>query len=937
MRVWVAAVAIAGGLAAFVAARQARSPQAEPPAASTRALTITFGIKDGAATRWDGAASLSAGKIVKVRGHHFTEKDSLNADQSWQAATTDWPVMAGGLHPNELPYPNVSRVLTVGVTVSYEAPEDAVMRVKTAQGEFEFRPADVPESAPLHLLASRVEVFRVPVVEQITGPDYEDDYPSLAVDKAGTAWIAWAGYRSENEEIFLKRAGGEPVKASEKPGDYFATAAAVDGRGRVWVVWSERRETDWHLMARSYDGKSWSRVEPLTSGRGSNLFHRLAADARGNLHLAWQSFRGRGADVFLRSLDGDRWGPEINLSDPKKDARANDWSPSVAADRSGTVWVAWDSYATGSYNILLRPVRGGKPGEWVRATDSPRFHAHPSLAVDEQDRLWLAYDEAEENWGKDNAFLLGKGGAGLYQSRRVRVAVYAGGKWLEPLSDLNDTVPPGMRRYVHTPRLLADGKGRMWAFFRPRTSAMLPQTLWAAGGKWEVLASYYAGDRWSPPVTLPESVGRNEGPFEAAADPSGRVWAAWVTDRRLHGGPNFGHPPQNNDVLVAGLSAEATTPAQLGARSTEPPAARPPEPREKAQIAALRNHTISAGGKTYKIYRGDMHRHTDISLDGAGDGNLWDAYRYMLDAANMDYFLVTDHHSGNNQEYSWWRVEKSEDMFHVPGFFTTLYGYERSVAYPNGHRNLIFTKRGVRTLPNAPGEPKGSSGPILYPYLKKFNGIATSHTSHTGMGTDWRDNDPELEPIVEIFQGARTSAEHEGAPLAPTEKRTDLWAGGYRPLGFVWNAWAKGYKLGVQASSDHVSTHTSYACVIAENFTREGLVDAMRRRHTYGATSNIVLDLRLQDGDQVYLQGDVVTARRRDPLLLVKVIGTGPLAKIDVLRDNTYLHSVPGRGESAEFVYRDEKRPPGEHYYYVRVAQQDGNVAWSSPIWVRQP
>ena len=50
--------------------------------------------------------------------------------------------------------------------------------------------------------------------------------------------------------------------------------------------------------------------------------------------------------------------------------------------------------------------------------------------------------------------------------------------------------------------------------------------------------------------------------------------------------------------------------------------------------------------------------------------------------------------------------------------------------------------------------------------------------------------------------------------------RTELHAGGYRPLGFVWNAWAKAYKLGVQASSDHVSTHTPYACVIAENSSR---------------------------------------------------------------------------------------------------------------------
>jgi len=911
----------------------ASSPQTAPPADRPLALTLEFGNKDGAASRWDGSISISAGSILKLRGRHLTEKDRVNSDHTWQASTTDWPVMGGGMHPNEMPYPYGTRVSTVGVTVYYQAPAEAVMRVKTAQGDFEFRTADVPESAALQLLASRVQAFRVPPVESLTGPDYEDDYPSVAIDRSGNPWVAWTAYRGEGDLVFLRRAGSEPMRLTETPGDLFATAAAVDGRGRIWVVWSERQQADWRLMARSHDGQSLSRVEQLTTGSGNNLFHRLVADARGNLHLVWQSFRGGRSDIFLKSRIGDQWSSEINLSDPKRDSRANDWSPAVAADRAGTVWVAWDSYASGSYNVLLRPVREGKPGNWIRVTDSPRYHARAALAVDEQDRLWVAYDEAEENWGKDSGFLLG-GGAGLYQSRRIRCAVYAGGKWLEPRRDLNQALPEGMRRYVQTPRLVADGQGRIWVVFRPRTSATLPQSTWAAGGKWEVMASYYTGDRWSPPVTFPESVGRNEGPFDAAADAGGRLWVAWVTDQRLYGGPNFGHAPQNNEVLLTSLAAETAATLEFGPRSSETPAALPTEPREKAQIAAIRNHTIAAGGKTYRIYRGDMHRHTDISLDGAGDGNLWDAYRYMLDAAGMDYFLVTDHQSGNNQEYTWWRIEKSEDMFHVPGFFTTLFGYERSVGYPNGHRNVILTRRGVRTLPIEPGEPKGSSGPILYPYLKKVNGIATSHTSHTGMGTDWRDNNPDLEPIVEIFQGARTSAEHEGAPLAPTEKRTDLWAGGYRPLGFVWNAWAKGYKLGVQASSDHVSTHTSYAVVIAESFTRQGLVDAMRRRHTYAATSNILLDFRMRDGDETWLQGDSFRSRGR-PQLVVKVAGTGPLAKIDVVRDNQYLHSRPGAGETAEFTYQDAGSGPGEHYYYIRVLQKDGNVAWSSPIWVR--
>jgi len=109
------------------------------------------------------------------------------------------------------------------------------------------------------------------------------------------------------------------------------------------------------------------------------------------------------------------------------------------------------------------------------------------------------------------------------------------------------------------------------------------------------------------------------------------------------------------------------------------------------------------------------------------------------------------------------------------------------------------------------------------------------------MGTDWRDNDPALEPLVEIYQGDRTSAEYEGAPKAPKGGDPFTQPGGYKPEGFVWNAWAKGFKLGVQASSDHASTHISYAVLLAEDVTRDAIVKAIAARHAYAATDNILL------------------------------------------------------------------------------------------------
>jgi len=203
------------------------------------------------------------------------------------------------------------------------------------------------------------------------------------------------------------------------------------------------------------------------------------------------------------------------------------------------------------------------------------------------------------------------------------------------------------------------------------------------------------------------------------------------------------------------------------------------------------------------------------------------------------------------------------------------------------------------------------------------------------MGTDWRDNDPELEPIVEIYQGARTNAEHEGAPLAPTEKRTELHAGGYRPLGYVWNAWAKGYKLGVQASSDHLSTHISYACTLATEFTREGLLNAMRSRHSYGATDNIILDYRMETNGKEFLQGDITEAGR-DVRLKIKVIGTAPVRQIDVIKNNTFLLTRQPMEKEASFTFSDAEIVPGTSYYYVRVQQVDDQMAWSSPIWIKR-
>ena len=51
--------------------------------------------------------------------------------------------------------------------------------------------------------------------------------------------------------------------------------------------------------------------------------------------------------------------------------------------------------------------------------------------------------------------------------------------------------------------------------------------------------------------------------------------------------------------------------------------------------------------------------------------------------------------------------------------------------------------------------------------------------------------------------------------------------------------------------------------------------------------------------------------------------------------DALSLQLVPSTGSyDQEFVYTDRDNPLPGDYYYLRVRQIDGAVAWSSPFWV---
>src|SRR5260370_9363679 len=125
----------------------------------------------------------------------------------------------------------------------------------------------------------------------------------------------------------------------------------------------------------------------------------------------------------------------------------------------------------------------------------------------------------------------------------------------------------------------------------------------------------------------------------------------------------------------------------------------------------------------------------------------------------------------------------------------------------------------------------------------------------------------------------------------------------------VANAWAKGYRVGVIASSDHGSTHISYAMVYTGDPSRQGVLDAIRKRHTYGAMDNIIMDVRMGS----HFMGDEFSMAKAEPIK-VNVTGTDKLAEIDIVKDGKVVYSKNPNDRTAQFEYRAHGGLNGSHY-----------------------
>ena len=343
--------------------------------------------------------------------------------------------------------------------------------------------------------------------------------------------------------------------------------------------------------------------------------------------------------------------------------------------------------------------------------------------------------------------------------------------------------------------------------------------------------------------------------------------------------------------------------------------------------------SIEYNGETLYLLFGELHEHSDISIcNRCGDQSLDENYQCRRDLNRLDFVAMTDH-GYNIVPHLWNYSAKQVRANYDPGRLVTFLGEEWTSSFEDydeerpwgyyGHRNLIFAD---------PYFPKwwtaynGDSPADLWRELRAmradFVQIPHQLADSGNVPVDWNYVDEEAQPVAEIFQ-TRGSYEHLDAP------RHARTATGVRG-NYLQDAWARGVRIGVIASPDH-GGGLGKAAVWAREKSRSAILEAIRARRTFGTTAaRIRMDFRVNG----HLMGEAIPSGEGPVAVVAEVEAAGPLAKVEICRNNEFIYATSPAGARASIDFVDRDPVEGNSYYYLRVTQADGEIAWSSPVWL---
>ena len=380
------------------------------------------------------------------------------------------------------------------------------------------------------------------------------------------------------------------------------------------------------------------------------------------------------------------------------------------------------------------------------------------------------------------------------------------------------------------------------------------------------------------------------------------------------------------------------------------------------------------------LYFGQFHSHTSEYSDGAG--TLEQAYEHAMNAPDVDFLIVTDHSNyfdttatatmdsihddaaesltksttkdENGNLMTKWQEAKATAEQYNSDSFVAAYGYEMTWSGGPGHTNTFNTK-GIASRNNATLNNKTNYSGMLAYYDLTVDANAKGNTwtgegqisgmfNHPGVtfGTfgDFTGYTPARDAIMNLIEVGNGEGAVGGSSYWPSYEHFD-------------NALAMGWHIAPANNQDnhkgnHGDANTCRDVVITDNFTEQGIYDAMAARHIYATEDqnlNILYYLKADangDGtvsdDETYLQGDIISTDSDVEIgkVTFNVSLRDPdgeaLGKIEIIGEGgKTLWSKEVLASSYEM---NETLDNTDAYYYIKVTEADGQIAVTAPVWV---
>jgi len=370
---------------------------------------------------------------------------------------------------------------------------------------------------------------------------------------------------------------------------------------------------------------------------------------------------------------------------------------------------------------------------------------------------------------------------------------------------------------------------------------------------------------------------------------------------------------------------------------------------------------VSPAGR--RILWADLQNHSGLS-DGSATPD--DLLRYAREVAGLDAAAVTDHdHWGmrfmDGEPAIWRRTLDAADARNEPGRFVALAGYEWT-NWVEGHRHVVFFEPDAEAATGlllSSIDERYDEARELWAGLEDVRALTFAHHSAGApIATDWSSPPPVgVEPVTEIVSvhGSSEAADAPGMVIR------NALAGN-----FVRDALDRGYRLGFVGSSDGHDGHPGLAhlaspsggvaAILSDEATREGIYEALLARRTYATNGPRIVVRASYAGWPIGadIPAAAAAAGTVGPIagvpettLVVRAIAPGEIARIEVVS----RQGAAGAGAlTGEALCGEAERGEGERecsltvplpgfqaggYLYLRVVQEDGGTAWTSPFFFR--